>query len=214
MTSCGSDTLDSPYPRDDVVCCHVQLFVIPWTGACQGSLSFSLFWTLLKVMSIESMMLFNRLILSCSLLPLLSVFSQHLDLFQWVGSSHQVARVLELQLKHQSLQLIIQGWDDNTQHLCLNTTPVSLYFLSLLQFPALYLLSENIMLIYLVSTIVVYLHHWNVSPQKIIYLSPFLEQKLTYYKCLVNNYYMNEWVNEWIPFLQSHAKWSSVWALA
>ena len=179
-------------------------------------------------MSIGSMMLFNHRILSCSLLPLLSVLFQHLDLLPWVGSSHQVAKVLELQLKHQSLQLIIQGWDDNTQHLCLsqmptwfltllpniNTTPISLYFLSLLQFPALYLLSENIMLIYLVSTIVVYLHHWNVSPQKIIYLSPFLEQKLTYYKCLVNNYYMNEWVNEWIPFLQSHAKWSSVWALA
>ena len=32
--------------------------------------------------------------------------SQHQDLFQWVSSSHQVARVLELQLKHQSFQWI------------------------------------------------------------------------------------------------------------
>jgi len=30
--------------------------------------------------------------------------SQHLGLFQWVGFSHQLARVLELQLHHQSFQ--------------------------------------------------------------------------------------------------------------
>ena len=30
--------------------------------------------------------------------------SQHQGLFQWVSSSHQVAKVLELQLQHQSLQ--------------------------------------------------------------------------------------------------------------
>ena len=32
--------------------------------------------------------------------------SQHQGLFQWVGSSHQVAKVLELQLQHQSFQWI------------------------------------------------------------------------------------------------------------
>ena len=32
--------------------------------------------------------------------------SQHQDLFQWVGFSHQVARVLEIQLQHQSFQWI------------------------------------------------------------------------------------------------------------
>ena len=35
--------------------------------------------------------------------------SQHQGLFQWVSSSHQVAKVLELQLQHQSFQSI-QGW--------------------------------------------------------------------------------------------------------
>ena len=30
--------------------------------------------------------------------------SQHQDLFQWVGSSHQVAKLLEFQLQHQSFQ--------------------------------------------------------------------------------------------------------------
>ena len=33
-------------------------------------------------------------------------FSQHQGLFQWVSSLHQVAKVLELQLRHQSLQWI------------------------------------------------------------------------------------------------------------
>ena len=34
--------------------------------------------------------------------------SQHQGLFQWDGSSHQVAKVLELQLQHQSFQCIFR----------------------------------------------------------------------------------------------------------
>ena len=34
--------------------------------------------------------------------------SQHQDLFQWVSSSHQVAKVLEFQLQHQSFQWIFR----------------------------------------------------------------------------------------------------------
>ena len=34
--------------------------------------------------------------------------SQHQDLFQWVSFSHHVAKVLELQLQHQSLQWIFR----------------------------------------------------------------------------------------------------------
>ena len=34
--------------------------------------------------------------------------SQHQSLFQWVGSSHQVPKVLELQLQHQSFQWIFR----------------------------------------------------------------------------------------------------------
>ena len=40
--------------------------------------------------------------------------SQHQGLFQWVSSSHQVAKVLELQLQHQSFQWILRTdflWD-------------------------------------------------------------------------------------------------------
>ena len=35
----------------------VRLFATPWTLACQASLSFTISWSFLKVMSIESMML-------------------------------------------------------------------------------------------------------------------------------------------------------------
>ena len=44
--------------------------------------------------------------------PLLSLYpsafnlSQHWGLFQWVGSSHQADKILELQLQHQSFQWI------------------------------------------------------------------------------------------------------------
>ena len=36
--------------------------------------------------------------------------SQHQGLFKWVSSSHQVAKVLEFQLQHQSFQLNTQDW--------------------------------------------------------------------------------------------------------
>ena len=54
-----------------LLCC-VQLFLTPWTAACQSSLSFTIFRILLKFMSIESVMLSNHLILCLLLLP--SVF--------------------------------------------------------------------------------------------------------------------------------------------
>ena len=52
----------------------VQLFVIPWTAACQASLSFTISQSLLKLMSTESMMPSNHLILCCPLLLLPSIF--------------------------------------------------------------------------------------------------------------------------------------------
>ena len=48
----------------------------PWTVACQASLSFTISWSLFKLMFIESVMLSNHLILCCPLLLLLSVFSR------------------------------------------------------------------------------------------------------------------------------------------
>ena len=53
---------------------HVQFFATPWTAACQASLSFTISQCLLKLMSIESVMPSNHLILCHSLLFLLSIF--------------------------------------------------------------------------------------------------------------------------------------------
>ena len=44
---------------------HVWLFVTPWTARCQASLSFTISLSLLKLMSIESVMPSNHLILWC-----------------------------------------------------------------------------------------------------------------------------------------------------
>ena len=53
---------------------HVQLFATPWTAAHQASLSITNSWSLLKVMSIESVMPSNHLILCDPLLVPLSIF--------------------------------------------------------------------------------------------------------------------------------------------
>ena len=53
---------------------HVRLFVTPWTTACQASLSITNSRSLLKPMSIESVMASNHFILCHSLLLLPSIF--------------------------------------------------------------------------------------------------------------------------------------------
>ena len=53
---------------------RVWLFVTPWTAGHQGSLSFIISPSLLKLMSIESVMISNQLILCHSFLLLPSVF--------------------------------------------------------------------------------------------------------------------------------------------
>ena len=70
---------------------HVRHFVTPWTAACQASLSITSSQSLFKLMSIESVMPSNHLILSSPSLPTFNL-SQHQGLFQWVSSSHQVAK--------------------------------------------------------------------------------------------------------------------------
>ena len=64
---------------------HVQFFATPWTAARQASLSITNSQTLLKLMSIESVMPSNHLILCCPLLlpsifPSIRIFSNESDL--------------------------------------------------------------------------------------------------------------------------------------
>ena len=59
----------------------VQLFVTSWTAACRLLVLFTVSWSLLKLMSIESVMLSNHLIICLLLLlpplifPSITVFS-------------------------------------------------------------------------------------------------------------------------------------------
>ena len=81
----------------------VQLFVIPQTAACQATLSITNSKSLRKLISMELVMPSNHLILCRPLLFLASIFPS-IRVFSKVSSSHQVAKVLEFQLQHQSFQ--------------------------------------------------------------------------------------------------------------
>ena len=85
---------------------HVWLFETPWIAAHQASLSITSSRSLIKLMPIESVMPSSHLILCRPLLlpPLISPPTQHQGLFQWVNSSHEVAKALEFQLQRQSFQ--------------------------------------------------------------------------------------------------------------
>ena len=78
--------------------------VTPWTAARQASLSITISWSLLKLMSTESVMPSNHLTLCCPFFSRLQSFPASGSFPGVVISSHQVAKVLELQLQHQSFQ--------------------------------------------------------------------------------------------------------------
>ena len=85
---------------------HVWFFVTPWTAACQASLSITNSRSLLKLMSIESVMPSSHLILCRPLLllppipPSIRVFSSESGLcIKWL-------KYWEFQLQHQCFQWI------------------------------------------------------------------------------------------------------------
>ena len=56
---------------------HIRFFASPWTAARQASLSFTIFWNLFKLMSVELVMSFNHLILCHPPCPPILNLSQH-----------------------------------------------------------------------------------------------------------------------------------------
>ena len=74
-----------------------------WIIARQSPLSSAISRSVLRFMSIESVMPSNHLIFCCPLLLPPSIFPS-IRVFSNVSSSHQVAKVLEFQLQHQSFQ--------------------------------------------------------------------------------------------------------------
>ena len=89
---------------------HFWFFVTPWTAARQASLSFTLSQRLLKLMSIESMMPSNHLIL-CHLLlfPALSL-AQHQDFFPVSGLFPSPAQRSGASASASALPVNIQCW--------------------------------------------------------------------------------------------------------
>ena len=65
---------------------HVLLFVTPWTAAHQDSLSFTISWNLLKLMSIESVMPSNHFILWSPCSPRDSQESSPIPQFKGINS--------------------------------------------------------------------------------------------------------------------------------
>ena len=82
---------------------RVRLFATPWAATHQASLFITNFRSLLKPMSIESVMPSNPLNLFHPLLLCLQSFPASGSSLG-VSSLHQVAKVLELQLQHQFFQ--------------------------------------------------------------------------------------------------------------
>ena len=96
---------------------RVRLFATPRTAACQACLSITSSRSLLKPMSTQSVMPSNHLILCRPLLLPPSIFTS-IRVFSWVSSSHQVAKVLEIQLQRQSFQWIFRtGFSSLLQYL-------------------------------------------------------------------------------------------------
>ena len=79
----------------------VWLFANPWIAAHQASLSITNSQSSLKLTSIESVMPSSHLILCRPLLLLPPIAPSIRVFFQWVNSSHKVAKVLEFQPQHQ-----------------------------------------------------------------------------------------------------------------
>ena len=75
---------------------------------CQAPLPSSVSRNLLKFMIIDSVTLSNHFHSLPPTSPPAFNLSQHQDIFQWVNTSHQIAKVLELQRQYQSFQWIFR----------------------------------------------------------------------------------------------------------
>ena len=103
--------------------CHIRLFATPWTAARQASLSFTISQSMLRLMSIESVMLSNHLILCHPLLllpssfPSIRVFSKDLTLhIRWptywsfsISPSREYSGLISFRIEFRFNLLSVQG---------------------------------------------------------------------------------------------------------
>ena len=106
---------------------HVRLFATPWTAACWASLSITNSWSLLKLMSIESVMPSNHfifchpLILPPSIFPSIRVFSSELVLhIRWpkywsfsISYSNEYSELISFRIEWFDL-LVVQGTQESS----------------------------------------------------------------------------------------------------
>ena len=85
---------------------HVWLFATPWTVACQASLSFSISWSLLKLMFIESMMPSNHLIRFSSCLQPFPASESFLMTWLFESGGQSIGASSSASVR----QINIQGW--------------------------------------------------------------------------------------------------------
>ena len=131
---------------------HVQLFLTPWTAACQASLSITNFWSLLKLISTDLVMPSNHLmichpvLLLHSIIPSIKVFSNEsaLDIMwpkYWsfsfsISPSNEYLRLISFRIDWFDL-LVIQGTLKSLLQLqfeCISSLVLSLFYCSALKF--------------------------------------------------------------------------------
>ena len=100
----------------------------PWAAACQASLSITIFWSLLKLMSIELVMPSNHFILFRTLLPSIfpsiSVFSNELALhMRWpkywsfsISPSNEYSELISFRLDWFDLLAVLGTFKSLLQH--------------------------------------------------------------------------------------------------
>ena len=108
---------------------HVRLFATPWTAARQASLSITNSWSLLKLMSIESVMPSGHLILCHPLLLLFPIAPASesfpmSQLFAWGGQSIGVSALASVLSKNTQdwSPLGWTGWSKGLSRVFSNTT--------------------------------------------------------------------------------------------
>ena len=86
--------------------------VTPWTAECQASLSLTVSWSLPKFMFISSMILSGHLMppFHSAFFPSIRDFSNESSVCirWWIICLHQMTKILELQLHHQSFQWVFK----------------------------------------------------------------------------------------------------------
>ena len=137
---------------------HVQLLASPWTAACQASLAFAISQSLLKLISTESAMRSNHLVLCRRLLwpsifPSIKVFSNELALcIRWpkywsfssnISPSNECSGLISFRIDWFEL-LVVQGtFKRLLQHYSLKTSILRLSAFFMVQLSHPYVTTEK-----------------------------------------------------------------------